>query len=232
MSTRRGHSGFTLLEVLIAVAILSIIGTLVWGSFARTFAVRDAVFTMQERYHTIRLALERMSREISMAFVYDCRERDTVTGERRQRSIFKVEQEGHVDRMVFNSFSHLRLYRDARESDQNVLSYYGEDDPNESGKTNLMRKEKARIDGEPEEGGEALVLCPDIESVHFHLWDETKEEWAEEWNCTQVERLNTLPRLVKITLTVLGENGQELPFTTITRIFAQKPLANWIKPSQ
>jgi general secretion pathway protein J len=224
--------GFTLMELLIAIGISGMITVLVYGSFARTFDTREFVLQGQERFHTVRVALERMSREISMTFVYDCRELDTPTGERRHKTIFKVEREGKVDRMVFSSFSHLRLFKDANESDQNVLSYYSEGDPEDSSITNLVRREKTRIDGEPEEGGETLVLCPDIESLHFKLWDEEKEDWVEEWDCSQIERLNRLPNLVRITLTVIDEYKEEASFTTTTRIFTNKPLFNWMKPSQ
>jgi len=226
------QKGFTLVELLIAVGITGIITVLVYGSFASTFDTREFVLKGQERFHTVRVALERMSREISMAFVYDCRELDTPTGERRHKTAFKIEREGKVDRMVFSSFSHLRLFKDANESDQNVLSYYSEGDPKDSSITNLVRREKTKIDGEPEEGGKALVLCPDIESLHFELWDEEKEDWVEEWDCSQIERLNRLPNMVRITLTVIDEYDEEAPYVTTTRIFATKPLFNWMKPSQ
>jgi general secretion pathway protein J len=126
--TRTRKNGFTLVELLIAIGISGIITVLVYGSFARTFDTREFVLQSQERYHTVRVALERMAREISMAFVYDCREVDTPTGERRHKTLFKVEREGKVDRMVFTSFSHMRLFKDVNESDQNVLSYYGDPD--------------------------------------------------------------------------------------------------------
>jgi general secretion pathway protein J len=225
-------SGFTLIELLIALTITGIIVTLVYGSFARAFESREFVTKAQERYHTVRVALERMAREISSAFVYDCRELDTPTGERRHRTLFKVEQEGKIDHMVFSSFSHLRLFRDTHESDQNVITYFGASDPDDSSKMNLMRREKARIDGEPEDGGVAQVLCPDIEQMSIELWDETKEDWVDEWDCSQIERLNRLPHMARITLTVVDEYGKESPFTVITRIFIQKPLANFIKRSQ
>ena len=233
MTGRRDTAaGFTLMEVLIAVSIVSIIGTLVYGSFARTFEARDLVNRVQERYHSVRLALERMSLEINMAFVYDCRERNSLMGDPKLRSMFTVEQEGKVDRMQFTSFSHLRLHRDSHESDQNLLTYYGEDDPQEPSRTNLMRREKLRFDGEPDEGGEAQVMCENIEGLDLEAWDDVKGEWVEEWDCQQIERLNTMPKMIKITLTVKDEAGKELPFTTIARVFANTPLANWIKPSQ
>ncbi len=228
----RDPKGFTLVELLIAVAILVIITTLVYGSFARSYDAREFVLQAHERFHTARLALHRMANEISMAFIFDCREQNTPTGELAVRTPFKLEHEGDVDRLMFASFSHLRMYRDVHESDQNIVTYFGENDPQDSSKTNLMRKIKTHLDGKPEDGGKALLLCPDIEELGFELWDDSKQEWEDEWDCSQVERLNQIPILVRIKLVVVDEYGKEMPFTTTTRIFTNKPLSNWMKPSQ
>ena len=56
------------------------------------------------------------------------RELDTPTGERRMWTVFKVERQSKVDRMVFSSFSHLRLVRDVNESDQNITKRQGKCD--------------------------------------------------------------------------------------------------------
>ncbi|RME22117.1 MAG: prepilin-type N-terminal cleavage/methylation domain-containing protein [Deltaproteobacteria bacterium] len=232
MNGRSGRSGFTLIEVLIAISITAIIATLVWGSFSRTFDSREFVLETQQRYHTVRLALQRMVREISSAFVYDCRQLETPTGEIRYRTLFKVEQEGKSSRITFTSFSHMRMFRDVHESDQNVLSYYVEPDPATPSQLNLMRREKARIDGQPEEGGTTAVLCPDVQWVQVQLWDRQKKEWVDEWDCSQVERLNRLPELVKVELSFVDERGEDMTLSTITPIYVSKPLANFIKPSQ
>jgi len=230
--TQTKNQGFTLIEVMIAISMLAMVSTLVYGSFSRTFEAREFVTKAQERYHGVRVAMERMGREISMAFIYDCRELETTTGERTFWTTFKVQRSGKVNEMTFTSFSHLRLTRDANESDQNELTYFGQSDPDDSSKTDLIRREKTIIDGRPGEGGVELILCHDIESLRFELWDAEDQDWVEEWDCTQTERLNQLPRLVRITLTVTDEYGEEVPFSTISRIFTNKPLGNWMKKSQ
>ena len=218
-------------EVLIAVSILAIVTTLVYGSFSRTFETRAFVAQVQERYHGVRTALERMSREISMAFIYDCRDIDTPTGERRYWTVFKLKDEGDYDRLTFASFSNLRMVRDVNESDQNELSYFTEQDAEESDVTNIMRREKKRIDGEPDQVGPARVLCHDVEKLQFEAWDEENKEWVREWDCTQIERQNRLPKMVRVQLTIENEFGEEMTFSSVSRIFANKPLSAWMKGS-
>ena len=66
--TRRAR-GFTLIEVMVAVSILAIVTTLTWASFKQTFNTKSAIEAQAGRYRTVRLALERMARELSMVYV-------------------------------------------------------------------------------------------------------------------------------------------------------------------
>ena len=61
--------GFTLIEVMIAVSIAAIIGALTAGSFQRTYMAKELIESQDARYSAVRLAMTRMSREISMAFL-------------------------------------------------------------------------------------------------------------------------------------------------------------------
>jgi prepilin-type N-terminal cleavage/methylation domain-containing protein len=69
VGARRGGSanGFTLIEVMLALAILGFITTIMWGSFSQTANNKKAIEAAQERLHTVRVALLRMAREIEMA---------------------------------------------------------------------------------------------------------------------------------------------------------------------
>jgi hypothetical protein len=92
-----------------------------------------------------------------------------------------------------------------------------------------MRREKARIDGQPEEGGETQVLCPDIKELRFDFWDNVKNDWVDDWDCSRIERQNQLPQLVRIKLVAAEGHDKQIKLSTIARIFTLKPLMNWIK---
>src|SRR5690606_22842594 len=65
---RRGEAvrarGFTLMELMISIGILAIIAGLVYGSFSPIWQAREEVEAQADRYHAIRLAMERMRRDL------------------------------------------------------------------------------------------------------------------------------------------------------------------------
>ncbi len=67
--SRTRSAGFTLIEVMLALAILAFVTSLMWGSFSQTARNKKAIESAQERAHTVRVALSRMAREIEMAYL-------------------------------------------------------------------------------------------------------------------------------------------------------------------
>jgi prepilin-type N-terminal cleavage/methylation domain-containing protein len=61
---RSRDAGFTLIEILLAMAILAFVTTMMWGSFSQTATNKRALEAAQERVHTARVALMRMAREL------------------------------------------------------------------------------------------------------------------------------------------------------------------------
>ena len=71
MTMRRASSGFTMIELMLALAIFALITTIMFGSFAQTASSKRVIQSEQERTHAVRVALMRMSREIEMAYLSD-----------------------------------------------------------------------------------------------------------------------------------------------------------------
>jgi prepilin-type N-terminal cleavage/methylation domain-containing protein len=63
------QTGFTLIEIMLALALMAFVTSLLWGTFAQTAKVKKRIEEAQDRTHSVRVALMRMSREIEMAFV-------------------------------------------------------------------------------------------------------------------------------------------------------------------
>lgn len=204
----RSVAGMSLVEVLVAVTILAMIGTLIVGGFVQTAKNKKRIEAQSEYHHVVNSALERMQREISMAFVSV--HQNPSEALIVHRTAFIGSDRGDNDRLNFTSFSHQRLYRDAPESDQNELSYFIARDP-ETGIDTLVRREERRIDDDPEHGGRVQILTPnpsgngviEVRGLDFEYLDPVSWEWLRTWDTTQVTaQPNRLPAQVRITLTV------------------------------
>jgi len=126
-AARSGASGFTLIEVMLALAILTFMMTIMWGSFTRTAADKRSIEAAQERLHTVRVALLRMTREIEMAYLSES-ENFAMT---YRRTFFTSTARGDVDELQFSTFAHQRLRAGAAEGDTSLITYYGARDPDE-----------------------------------------------------------------------------------------------------
>jgi general secretion pathway protein J len=211
---RSRAAGFTLIEILLAMAILTFVTTIMWGSFSQTAANKRALEATQERVHTARVALMRMARELEMAYTASESFGLTYT-----RTFFTASSQASVDEVSFSTFAHQRLRGGLAESDTTVVTYYGERDPDDPKVTNLMRRETHRLQAEDPKTlmGEAYVLCPDVSRVKFTFYDYKKKEWEHEWN-TRTVGAEYLPSHVRISLTVVDEHGEDATYSTDARI--------------
>jgi general secretion pathway protein J len=212
---RARRAGITLIEVMVAMAILAIVSTLLYTGFVQTANNKKRIEGDLARNHEVRMALERIVRELSMAFV--SAQTNALVLSPVSKTAFIGKDDGDGSRIDFTSFSHQRLYRDAHESDQNELSYFVTDDPDDSSKDVLVRREQNRIDDDPQKGGTAQVMVRDVESFELSYLDPMTGEWLSTWDTTQAAgQPNRLPTQVKITLTVpnLRGTGPAMKVTT------------------
>jgi general secretion pathway protein J len=207
--------GFTLLEIMIALAILAFVTTIMWGSFSQTVTNKRAIEAAQDRAHTVRVALLRMAREIEMAYLSD---EPGTTADRR--TMFEGTSRGDVDELTFSAFAHQRLRGGLNEGDTALITYFGERDPDDRRILNLMRRETRRLqlDNPKAISGEAYILCPDVSRVKFEYYDYKKKEWVNDWSTVSASGYQYPPSHVRITLTVIDERGQEVSYSTDARV--------------
>lgn len=205
-TTRRPRQGMTLIEIMMAMVIFAMISTILYGGFVQTARNKQRVEQRLDRAHEIRAGIDRMARELSMAFVSDHKNPNP----RLQRVVtaFIGKEISNGSRLDFTSFSHQRLYRDAHESDQNELSYFVTQHPTDSSIDVLARREQSRIDDDPQEGGHTQILIDDVVSLELSFLDTLTGEWTSYWDTTQdAMHPNRLPSQVKILVTVPNLRG-------------------------
>ena len=213
--------GFTLIEVMIAVAVLAMIGAVTWKSFDAANDLKQRVERAEERDQAGRAALSRIAREVSMTFLSEHYDHKRF----RQRPTFFKLRDGRGDaQLMVTSFAHERLHTDAKESDQAVFAYRLDRD--EQGALSLFRRVKPLIDEEPDRGGERALLADDVIRFSVEAWDPKDREWRPEWDANSPQRSGgaLLPPRVRLSLTMKDEQGRERTWSTQSRIVLSQPL--------
>jgi general secretion pathway protein J len=215
MSSRRQH-GFTLVEIMLALALMAFLTSLLWGTFAQTAKVKKRIEQAQDRTHTVRVALMRMSREIEMAFV----SASEAIGTQDRRTMFSGSAHNDFDELRFSWFGHQRMRADAPEGDTALVTYFSQPDPDDALLTNIMRRETRRLESKDPKliPGETYILCPAVSRLKFAYYDYKQKDWREEWDTTKADGQTYLPTQVRISLTVLDERGMPITFTSIARL--------------
>lgn len=215
----------TLIEVLIALAILAMMTVSVWSSFSATTTAMDTVGEVQTRYSTIRSAMNRMASEVSMSYLSFNRQQS----EAKHYTIFEGRADFGKDNLTFSNFAHLRMRLHANESDQCVIQYFVADDPDDPDRQHIYRRETRRLTGDLPEQLEmyepAYVLLEDVKSLEFEYWEPQQQEWITEWHTTVRDaQADRLPPRVKITIGIEDDDGEEEFYTTQTTLIMQEKL--------
>ena len=212
----RRARGFTLMEVMIAVSVTALIGTVVAVSFQTGIKAKETVETDAELYRMLRTSMARMSREIGNAYVSDRYD----TKRFRDANDRPTNFIGERDSLLFTSVSHQRLYQDAKEGDQAVIEYKVKRsaDRDANGRLDLVRRVDPNVGERMDRGGTEDVLFENVKAVEFAYWDSKRKDWDDEWDTRRSERQSILPTRVRITVVALDENGKERRYTTQTRV--------------
>ena len=219
-ATRRG---FTLLEVLIAIAVLGLIGGITYKAFDGANDLKTRVEKAEDRDQMMRSAISRMAREIEMAYLSEHYDHKRF---RTRPTLFRLKDGRREADLIFTSFAHERLHTDAKESDEGVFEYTLGTAEDGSGFTDVFRRTNPILDEEFERGGVKQVLAEDVMQLSIQVWDPKEREWKDEWDSNSTEQTGNvlIPQRVKISLTFKDEAGKEKTLTTQAKIFLGQPL--------
>jgi general secretion pathway protein J len=217
------QAGLTLLEVMIASAIMVVMLTLGWTTLSHTTNAKNRAETFELRNHEIRLALNRVVMDLEAAYL----SKNEEAASSYPRTQFVGKSGGAIPEIRFSTFGHRVLWADANESEQTLISYEALQDKQKSSQTNWIRREQRRLSHRniTEEPAEYDVLLRDIDKVTFEFWDWKAESWKDRWDTTTGDgERGRLPSRVRITLVTKNANGEEYKLTTQARILMQEPL--------
>jgi type II secretion system protein J len=215
--------GLTLLEILIALAIMGLMMALTWSTISNTSRAKRSSEIIERRSHEIRVALGQVVHDFESAYLS---QNEDLNASHR-RTLFVGKSGSPVPEMRFTTLNHRVLAADANESEQTAITYESLRDRQDSDKTNWIRREQRRLSNEnpDQEPAEYDVLVRDIESVAFEFWDWNREEWKDRWDTTSSDgERGKLPSRVRITLKAKNPRGDIVTYSTQARILLQAPV--------
>jgi prepilin-type N-terminal cleavage/methylation domain-containing protein len=223
MRARSLQAGMTLLEVMIAVAILVIMMSLAWKTIANTSETKKVFEKYEERNHELRMALGRIVRDFEAAYL----SRNEDANATNPRTMFIAKSSSKLPEIRFSTLGHRVLWADANESEQTVISYLAHDDPAHAGVVDWVRREQRRLSNElpASEPAEYDVLLHDIAAAKLEFWNWKNNDWQDTWDTTQADgQRGWLPSRVRITITIKGPDDRDTKLMTEARIWMQETL--------
>ena len=194
--------GFTLLEVLLAIFIGTIVLTVIYSSFFQIIKAKDFVESELDLYHEARVVLSKISEDLQSAYPRGM----VVKGSKYPPSSFFLgkKEDGEGSSVKFTSFSR-QPSANSLESDQAEISYYLQPMP-ESDLFYLMREENPLIGNDTSRNKYPISE----RFVDFSLAYLTELD-DEEGHVDEFDSIVTgsLPRAVEVTFTLRSPREDE-----------------------
>jgi len=214
----------TLLEILVSLGIMAMISLLIFGAFDSLSRGRRGEALRADRARQGRDAVERIAHELQTAFLsmHTPIQPALIT----RTTGFIGQNSSQYDRVDFTAFSHRRVTKEAKDSDQAEIGFFVVKDPNVDGKMDLVRREQAPIDFDFKRGGVVNVLAEDVERFDLRYLDPLSGQWVDTWDSTiMTAQLNRLPIEVRIELELKPvRNTPTFRYVTKIMIPIQQPL--------
>jgi general secretion pathway protein J len=216
------RSGFTLLEIILALFIFTIVLSLIYTSYTGTFRIVDETEYQADIYRMARIAIERIYEDLESVYAPQDAKPSELDEEDGQFGKFEgneAEIDGNrADRLSFTSRAHLVFSEEDQPAGTAVIEYLVEEnDSDDEGALLLFRKDTPGVGETPDEESRGLVLCEQLQSVSFTYYD-AEGEAHENWDSTSEEFENMVPNMVSVLLEFVNKADPEAPFKFLTTV--------------
>lgn len=219
MRAGRKNRAFTLIELLLALAIFTVIAIATARTLQQIRNTKESAFKDLDRFSAMRTALAVLRDDVRQAFhvLYNDLGKDAVALLSQARPTPHTLFDGRKNSLVLTSVSHRVYYKNRRESEQAELSFFLQEKGKNQG-SSLMKRESGRIDADPYQGGAVYTLLDDVTSLEFSYYDPTQQKWVDDWSSDGGNYRDKFPPSIKVKLTSVTADGQKLQAETQIKI--------------
>ncbi len=228
LATDYSFRGFTLLEVLVASSILSIVLAILYGVFSQTLTSKQIAEERVTLSRTARVVLLRMGEDLQASFPF-APENARFAGSTHRTALFPQAS------LSFMSFANAQLTDTGREGDWSEIAYDLIPDPLSPTLWQLVRRVRLSSDaargsfGEDREA-QVLPLLSRVQGLRVRFFD--GRTWVEEWG--QDRTRGRIPQAVEVELALASvekprdrrnESSESTTFSTLVDLPLARPVA-------
>ena len=204
-----GSGGFTLIEILVASAIASIILTMAYASYTAIITSVRRSTGRAEFYENVNLAITKIDMDIANTYyTRNNKNVNFICEDSQGNSTLNFVTVTHNDDNFSGSLAMTNPSSDVHE-----VGYHLKENPRTPGLYFLIKREEPHYDDDPLKGGTENVILVNVVGLKFEFL--RGYDWNEGWD----SRENHLyPRAVKTTLTVKDYQEKEEKFIFETLI--------------
>jgi type II secretion system protein J len=193
ISTGAGASGFTLLEVLIAVAIMAGIVTVIYSSFSTSSRNVEQAEEKRDAADLARTLMAKLTSDITNAYYSPDLQETFFYGKKSGID----PDEPRYDSIALTTLTNWRK-PNSKETDLWEVGYRFEEQPEKNTKV-LIRSEKRQLDKDspPLEGGTDYILSERVKSLRLRYFNGLT--WTDDWD-NRTQRSLPPPKAVEIML--------------------------------
>lgn len=207
------RSGFTIIEVLVAVTISAIVLTIIYSSLFQIIKIKERVEETNELIHEVRVLFSRIEKDLANAYTRG----QTGNTDTSNQIYFLGTVEGDNSRLAFTTLTRDTTYED-NQSDQTEITYYLRVSEDNQELYSLIRRDNPFPGNE--NGGFAYPISENIVRFQLFYTDENSFEVQSageptkirEWNSAQI---GFLPRAVEVNVTLRDDSNDERQFSSI-----------------
>jgi general secretion pathway protein J len=205
---RPAERGFTLIEILVAISILAIVLSSVYGIFTSVSGARERLDADSADYHRARVVFDRLGRELRGAYFQSSNPDLVFAGGADSPSVLEFELTTTAVTPISQTGSGIAnvrylLTEDAEEGREGLV---------------LMRRERpVHEPASPNDTSDMMRLVPGVEAMSLRFFHDGR--WQTRWDGAT----SGLPELVEISLQFLGREKDGVRFVSAFDVPDVKP---------
>ena len=217
MTVFRNNKGFTLIEVLLAFFIFSILFVTIYASYSGSFKTINMTESRMELYRKAAIAMGRVSEDLQASYISALPLNSFGEPAGYTRFLGEDKDINGRESDTLSFFSRVApLFSHENEMSSGQLISYDVIQGDEEYELVLLRSENPEFIDESE-GREGLTLCDGLQAITFTYFDDDGEP-HESWDSDSEDSAGILPRRVSVSLQFLNYENPDAPMTFMTSI--------------